>query len=117
MSQLKHFLLFCLFCVLISACNNVQKETDASAGVVDIDQIKQRDTLIVGTLYGSTSYFLYRDEYMGFDFEVAQFLAKKMGRFMLPRYRAAAPIARTKLRVFDKTALFSCAQLKRANTA
>ncbi len=79
MSQLKHFLLFCLFCVLISACNNVQKETDASAGVVDIDQIKQRDTLIVGTLYGSTSYFLYRDEYMGFDFEVAQFLAKKMG--------------------------------------
>lgn len=45
------------------------------------------------------------------------FMAKKMGRFMLPRYRAAAPIARTKSRVFYETALFSCRQLKRAKTS
>ncbi len=79
MSQLKHLFLFCIFCIIITACSNVQKKTTSSLEVVDIEQIKQRDTLIVGTIYGSSSYFLYRDEYMGFDFEVAQHLAKRMG--------------------------------------
>lgn len=79
MSQLKYLLLFCLFCILITACNSVKKETAVESEVVDIEQIKLRDILIIGTLYGSTSYFLYRDEYLGYDFEVAQHLAKKMG--------------------------------------
>ena len=71
--------MFCMLCIIITACNNVKKQTAAGPEVVDIEQIKQRDTLIVGTLYGSTSYFLYRDEYLGYDFEVAQHLAKKIG--------------------------------------
>ena len=71
--------MFCMLCIIITACNNVKKQTAAGPEVVDIEQIKQRDTLIIGTLYGSTSYFLYRDEYLGYDFEVAQHLAKKIG--------------------------------------
>jgi membrane-bound lytic murein transglycosylase F len=79
MYKLKSLFLFCILCIIITACNNVQQETTSNAEVVDIEQIKQRDTLIIGTIYGSSSYFLYRDEYMGFDFEVAQHLAQKMG--------------------------------------
>lgn len=79
MSKLKSLFLFCILCIIITACNNVQQDATSSAEVVDIEQIKQRDTLIIGTIYGSSSYFLYRNEYMGFDFEVAQNLAQKMG--------------------------------------
>ena len=68
MYQLKSVFMFCMLCIIITACNNVKKQTAAGPEVVDIEQIKQRDTLIVGTLFGSTSYVLYRDEYLGYDF-------------------------------------------------
>lgn len=41
----------------------------------DLKQITHSDTLKVATMYGSTSYFLFRDEYLGFDYEMAENLA------------------------------------------
>ena len=41
----------------------------------DLKGIIDSDTLRVATMNGSTSYFLYRDELMGFDYEMAENLA------------------------------------------
>jgi len=42
---------------------------------IDIDEIRQRDTLIVSTGYNSISYFIYRGQPMGFQYEMVQRLA------------------------------------------
>ncbi|MBN2765289.1 MAG: transporter substrate-binding domain-containing protein [Paludibacteraceae bacterium] len=52
------------------SCRKNNIETKDSSPV-DLNEIIERDTLVVGTLYGATSYFLYRDEYMGYDYELA----------------------------------------------
>lgn len=44
----------------------------------DLKDIVASDTLRVATMYGSTSYFLYRDEFMGYDYEMATNLAKDL---------------------------------------
>ena len=55
----------------------VQKNTEKLSYAVsnDLKEIIKSDTLRVATMYGSTSYFLYRDELMGFDYEMAENLA------------------------------------------
>ena len=55
----------------------VQKNTEKLSYPVsnDLKEIIKSDTLRVATMYGSTSYFLYRDELMGFDYEMAENLA------------------------------------------
>lgn len=35
-------------------------------------EISPKDTLHVVTLYGATSYFIYRDEVLGYDYELAK---------------------------------------------
>lgn len=64
---------------IFSACKSGKDKQTPSASIIDLQQIQERDTLKVGTMYGPTSYFLYRDEYMGFDYEMAQNLADKLG--------------------------------------
>lgn len=52
-------------------------DTIDSVKVVEV-KFKMPDTLRVGTLYSPTSYFLYREEKMGFDYEmVSRFAADK----------------------------------------
>jgi membrane-bound lytic murein transglycosylase F len=41
----------------------------------DLKDIINSDTLKVATMYGSTSYFLFRDELLGFDYEMVENLA------------------------------------------
>ena len=49
---------------------------ESSVGnIVDLKGIVDSDTLRVATMTGSTSYFMYRDELMGFDYEMAENLA------------------------------------------
>ncbi len=68
----KRIILFLsLFILIISSCQNgVQSPEDLSDSETAVS-----DTLRVATLYGSTSYFLLHDEYMGADYEMAQNLA------------------------------------------
>ncbi len=65
---MKYFLyLFSFVSLLLCAC---QKKVEPV--VYDFEQIKQRDTLTVATLWGSSSYFLLKGEEMGFDYELCK---------------------------------------------
>lgn len=61
--------------LLFSACQHQHDSGRQQAVVSDLEQIRKTDTLRVATMYGSTSYFLFRDEYMGFDYEMVNNLA------------------------------------------
>ena len=45
----------------------------------DIEDIQKRDTLVVLSPYNSTSYFLFRGEPMGYEYELLREFAKEMG--------------------------------------
>lgn len=47
--------------------------------VYDLPQIKDNGELVVLTLYSSTSYFIYRGQEMGFQYELSQQFAKSLG--------------------------------------
>lgn len=53
-----------------------KKETLAVIASTDLKEILKSDTLRVATMYGSTSYFMFRDETMGYDYEMVSNLAK-----------------------------------------
>jgi len=74
--QHKYTIILLLFSGLVfNSCRH--KKTEAPSIVVssDLKNIITSDTLRVATMYGSTSYFLFRDELMGFDYEMAENLA------------------------------------------
>lgn len=68
-------LLFLL--MLFGACGNRHQATDAVHR--DLEQIKDSGCLVVLTLNSSTSYFHYRGEEMGYQYELAQQFAKELG--------------------------------------
>lgn len=45
----------------------------------DIAEIREDDTLRVVTMYGPTSYFLYKDNEAGYEYEMAKSLSKALG--------------------------------------
>ena len=45
----------------------------------DLQQIKDSGELVVLTLYSSTSYFIYRGQEMGFQYELSEQFAKSLG--------------------------------------
>ncbi len=57
--------------LILSACGGSKQPTGTTAEVAlnDFDSICQRGELRVLTLYSSTSYFLYRGEEMGYEYE------------------------------------------------
>lgn len=61
--------LFCLF--LLYSCKPKKQEV-----VSDFNKIKEKGELTVATLYSSTSYFIYKDEPMGYDYDIAQDFCK-----------------------------------------
>jgi membrane-bound lytic murein transglycosylase F len=68
---------FILFLLLVfSSCLHKKPEQSTQPATSDLENIIKSDTLRVATMYGSTSYFLFRDEYMGFDYEMATNLAQ-----------------------------------------
>lgn len=69
--------IFALFIFLFLASCLPKKEKNKTETVsADLSNILVSDTLSVATMYGSTSYFLFRDELMGYDYELAQNFAK-----------------------------------------
>ena len=67
--------------VILGACNNKTSENDS---VIDSVQYKLPDTLRVATLYSPTSYFIYRDAELGYDYSlVSQFCKDKSVAFHL----------------------------------
>lgn len=68
---------FLLMCGMMPGC----KEKQADRGMVsdDLQQIKDSGELVVLTLYSSTSYFNYRGQDMGFQYELSQQFAESLG--------------------------------------
>ena len=74
--QKRNYHILILFSVLLfAACKQQKSEQPKISSSADLKSIISNDTLRVATMYGSTSYFLFRDEYMGFDYEMATNLA------------------------------------------
>jgi len=71
----QYILLSFSFLLLAVSCKHQKVENTAISTSIDLKDIVTSDTLRVATMYGSTSYFLFRDELMGFDYEMADNLA------------------------------------------
>lgn len=65
--------LFIIF-LFLSACRSGKKEDISKSN--DLDSIRKKGELTVLTLYSSTSYFLYRGEEMGYDYELIKQFAE-----------------------------------------
>ncbi|MDD3037496.1 transporter substrate-binding domain-containing protein [Bacteroides sp.] len=66
-------LVYCLF-----GCRNKHHNGEEGADR-DLTQIKDSGELVVLTLYSSTSYFIYRGQEMGFQYELSEQFAKSLG--------------------------------------
>ncbi|MEO6332202.1 MAG: transporter substrate-binding domain-containing protein, partial [Gemmatimonadaceae bacterium] len=65
---------------LASEVSKAQRRAEMGPSVaLDLTAIKQRDTLVVIAPYNSTTYFLYRAEPMGYEYELLQKFAEDMG--------------------------------------
>lgn len=71
-------LVLVLFCCMIG-CRNKQQTGKADIAGHDLSQIKDSGELVVLTLYSSTSYFIYRGQEMGFQYELSDLFAKSLG--------------------------------------
>ena len=72
------FLFILIFVSCVAGCGRKQhppQETHAH----DLAQIKDSGELVVLTLYSSTSYFIYRGQEMGFQYELSDQFAKSLG--------------------------------------
>ncbi len=70
--------------VVWSACSNSaspppQPTTATLPITIDLPEIKHRKNLILLTENGSTSYYLYRGQGMGYDYELVRAFAKSQG--------------------------------------
>ncbi len=73
----KYFsLILITICIsMFTSCGTKKSDESALQSSKDLNQIIKSDTLRVATMYGSTSYFLFRDELLGFDYEMAENIA------------------------------------------
>ena len=65
--------------LLLSGCANRQQTADRAEATTDLPAIRQRGELVALTLYSSTSYFNYRGEPMGFQYELCRQFADSLG--------------------------------------
>ena len=81
--KLKFLPVFVILSLFVLSCDSEQKNstnvTSEHEIARDLSEIKEDGVLNVITLYNSTSYFLYRGETMGFEYEMAERLAKSLG--------------------------------------
>ena len=77
---MKTFAFFCMVCVvaLLASCTGKRSMIDGEANI-DLVDIRKRGELVVLTANSSTSYFNYRGEPMGFQYELAQQFTQSLG--------------------------------------
>ena len=77
---MKPLVFFCMFfsVILLVSCTGKQSRVDGEANI-DLADIRERGELIVLTANSSTSYFNYRGEPMGFQYELAQQFVQSLG--------------------------------------
>lgn len=77
-NRYKYTLILLPFLLLASSCRHKKVESTPVSTPIDLKDIVSSDTLRVATMYSSTSYFFFRDELMGFDYEMVGNLAKHL---------------------------------------
>jgi len=75
---MRKLITFCLIVISLIACKNGGHGKDKNTAY-DLPQMKDSGELVVLTLYSSTSYFIYRGESMGFQYELSEQFAKSLG--------------------------------------
>ena len=75
MRKIKYIFLIIPVLLLTVSCRSKKTGDPVISTPVDLKEIVKADTLRIATMYGSTSYFMFRDEMMGFDYDMAQNLA------------------------------------------
>nr|AIA92178.1 CAZy families GH23 protein [uncultured Bacteroides sp.] len=73
--KLLSLLLCCLY--VVTGCHSKGNAKVSPAD--DLQQIKDSGELVILTMYSSTSYFLYRGQEMGFQYELGKEFAKSLG--------------------------------------
>ncbi len=63
---------FCHICILLSLCLFFSCKKKQEEPAYDFQQIKEKGELTIITLNTSTSYFIYKEEPMGYDYDLAQ---------------------------------------------
>lgn len=78
---MKHhsFLPFLFFAILMCGMGCTRQPPKTDLCTYDLPQMKDSGELVVLTLYSSTSYFVYRGEDMGFQYELSRQLADSLG--------------------------------------
>ncbi|MEI6753109.1 MAG: transglycosylase SLT domain-containing protein [Paludibacter sp.] len=73
----QHRILFITIILFLFTACGIKKSDEKvlTESSTDLKDIVESDTLRVATMYGSTSYFLFRDELLGFDYEMVRNLA------------------------------------------
>ncbi len=74
---MRKLLLSCFFLFALLSCKN--SHTIQKDNTHDLSQIKKSGELVVLTLYSATSYFNYRGQEMGFQYELSEQFAKSLG--------------------------------------
>ena len=72
--------IYLVFCLLLLSCASPKKQEDKPNVIVsDLPQLKESGELRAATLYSSTSYFEYRAEPMGYEYELIKDFARSQG--------------------------------------
>ena len=74
---MKNVWLLVLTCICMTACRTRQQSAEVT--IYDLTQIKDSGELVALTLNSSTSYFDYRGEPMGFQYELADQFTRSLG--------------------------------------
>lgn len=76
--NLRILYIFLVFVAIVVIYDQVQLQREKNR-MVDLPKIKAKKELRALTLYSPTSYFIYRDKEMGYEYEICSQLAKSLG--------------------------------------
>jgi membrane-bound lytic murein transglycosylase F len=76
--KVNSFAIICFGLVLVGCHSNQKGSSSKSELTRDLPEIKAEGVINVITLYNSTSYFIYRGQPMGFEYDMAKRLAKSL---------------------------------------
>ena len=80
MKKIFFFLLFfSALSVSFSSCKNINESDEDSDEILDLEGIVESGKMRVITLYGPLSYFNYKDNVMGYEYEFAKHLCQELG--------------------------------------
>ena len=76
---MKQIFILILACICMLACRQQPQQGNTDTNIYDLPQIKDSGVLVILTLNSSISYFDYRGEPMGFQYELAKQFAESLG--------------------------------------